>query len=197
MATGLPPGFSQYTLPAMGQPNREIFDLLKSHFSQGGPDAFKRLLEMAGGKGEAFSQLEVPARRDLESNLANIGMQFGLSGSNKSSGFQNAIAGAGREFQENLYGKRADLMQKSIQDVMNLGNTLLKTPTDYFGLINQPQSQGFDLMKLLGPVGEASGDILSNIIGKPKKDASGQEGIDWGNIASSVAKFLPLILAAI
>jgi len=194
MATGLPSGYSSYSLPTMGPQNKQIFDLFSKHFQEGGGDVFKNLLAMAQGKGDAFSQLEMPARRGLESELANIGMQFGLSGNQKSSGFQNAIAGAGSRFAEDLYGKRADLMQRSMNDVLNIGEKLLSTPTQQFGLV-APGQGGMDWKSLLGPAGEAAGGILKNIIGEPSKNAAGEKGTDWGEIASTVAKYLPMLLS--
>lgn len=193
MATGLPKGYEQYSLPAMGSDQKGVYDLFRNQFqSGGGTDVLKQLFSMAQGKGDIFNQLEVPARRELNANLANIGSQFGLSGTNKSSGFQNAIAGAGQNFQEGLYGKRADLMQKSMSDVLSLGEKLLGMPTEYYGLAKQPQ--GFDFSKLFQQAGATGGDILQNIIGKPSKNSSGVEGIDWGSIASSFTKFAPLLL---
>lgn len=146
---GIPSGYGQYSLPTMGGDQKDIYNMLKTQFKGGAGDIYQKLFGMAQGQGDIFNQMEVPARRGLEQELGNIGMQFGLSGSNKSSGFQNAIAGAGQNFAENLYGQRAGLMQKSMSDVMNLGNMLLGTPTEQFGLY-QKENILRDLMHLLG-----------------------------------------------
>lgn len=180
---GAPEGYSAYTLPTMGGGQQDIYNMLKGQFQGGGGDVFQRLLSMAQGKGDAFQQMEIPARRELEGNLANIGMQFGLSGANKSSGFQNAIAGAGQQFGENLYGQRANLMQNSMRDVLNLGNTLLGTPTQQFGLAQNPTGMA-DFMKFLGNiVSQVGGTYLGNKFG-----GSGNSGSGGGGFSPSAVK---------
>jgi hypothetical protein len=166
----IPKGYGMYSLPTMGGGQKDIYEMIKGKFGQGGGNVYDRLLQMAGGQGDIFQQMEIPARRGLESELANIGMQFGLSGSQKSSGFQNAIAGAGQRFAEDIYGQRAGLMQQSMRDVLGLGNMLLGTPTEQFGLY-QKENLLRDIMQLIGGVGSQAlgiwgGSKLAGIGGK-------------------------------
>ncbi len=148
MATGAPSGYNMYSLPTMGGGQKNFYDLISGKIQGGGSgggggigDILQQLLSQASGKGEIFNQLEMPAKKRLQGDLAQIGSQFGLSGTNKSSGFQNAISGAGQNFAEDIYGQRANMMQQSIHDIMNLSNILLGMPTQEFGLQMKPGHQ--------------------------------------------------------
>jgi|SRR5579864_206847 len=124
----VPKGYKQFNFPTRGGQSADIYKMLASGTASGLPDILSNLMATARGEGSAFQGLEGPARRDLEANLANIGQQFGLSGTQKSSGFQNAIAGAGQNFAETLQAQRSGLMERSMQNVLNLGNLLLQNP---------------------------------------------------------------------
>lgn len=140
-------GYELLETPAMGGDQRQIYDLLKSQFMQGAPDLYSQLRGQASGSPQAFAGLEGPLRQQFQEQiLPQIGMQFGLTGTNKSSGFQNTLARAGQQFGSDLAAQRASLQQNAMQQLLGLGNTLLGTPTSQFALGKRPS---FDIMDLL------------------------------------------------
>jgi hypothetical protein len=160
MTTKIPSGYEQYSLPGMGQPNREIFDMLKGQFMQGGGDVFKNLLSLAKGDTSAMQGLEKYGMDVFQQQIApGIAQRYAGSGIGSSSGMQNAIAGAGGNLASQLQSKRTDLMQQSMRDVLGLGNMLLGTPTEHFGLV-QKENILRDIMQLLGGAGAQIGGMF-------------------------------------
>ena len=131
-----PKGYEQYSLPTMGGGQEDIYNMLKGQFQNGGGDVFQKLFGMARGDQGTFDQLEAPALRQFQQQIApGIAQRYAGTGIGSSSGMQNSLANAGSNLAENLQGQRMNLMQQSMHDVLHLGNTLLGQPTQQFGTI--------------------------------------------------------------
>lgn len=151
MARGVPKGYSQFELPTMGGENKQIFDLLRSQFMQSAPGMFSQLGGLAQGNQQAFEQFEAPAMRQFQQQiLPGIANRYVGSGIGGSSGMQNAFAGAGKEFAEDLHSQRLALQLNSMARLMGLGDLLLQTPTSQFGLAQKPQGLGSSFFSALG-----------------------------------------------
>jgi hypothetical protein len=147
---GIPKGYGMYNLPTMGGGQEDIYNMLKGQFQGGGGDVYNKLLSMAQGQPGAFEQMEAPALAQFQQQIApGIAQRYAGSGIGASSGMQNSLAGAGGNLAQNLQSQRMGLMQQSMHDVMGLGNMLLGTPTQQFGLY-QKENIFRDLMQLLG-----------------------------------------------
>src|ERR1044071_6394499 len=161
MLTGskIPKGYSQYSLPTMGADQKHVYDMLRSQFQAGAGDVYQKLFGLAGGKSDMFEQLEAPALRQFQQQIApGIAARSSGSGISNSSGMQNAIAGAGANLAENLQAQRMGLMERSMQNVLGLGDRLLGTQTQQFGLV-QKENILRDIMQLLGSAGSQIGGI--------------------------------------
>jgi len=155
----IPKGFGLYSLPAMGTDQKQIYDLLKGQFQSGGPEVYQKLFGLAGGKSDLFEQLEVPALRQFQQVIApEIAARYSGSGISGSSGMQNAIAGAGANLAENLQSQRMGIMERSMQNVLGLGDRLLGTQTNQIGLY-QKENLLRDIMQLLGSGASQIGGI--------------------------------------
>lgn len=191
---GTPAGYSQYSLPTMGGEHKQIYDLLRNQFMEGAPDIYSQLRSQAAGKPNAALEGGIQQKYQ-EEIIPQIASAFGLSGTHKGSGFQGQVARQGRNLAGDLASQRAQMQQDAIQSLLGLGRDLLGTQTEQFGLAKNPQ-QGFGFQDLLGPGGEALGNVLKDIIGKPGTDEqTGETGTDWGSIAGNAAKYLPLLLS--
>lgn len=149
----IPKGYDLYSLPTMGGGQKDIYNLLKGQFQGGAGDVYQKLFGMARGDAGTFDQMEAPALRQFQQTIApGIASRYAGSGIGASSGMQNSIANAGANLAENLQAQRTNLMRQSMQDVLGIGNTLLGTPTQQFG-ITQKENLLRDLMQLLGSAG--------------------------------------------
>lgn len=149
----IPRGFEMYSLPTMGGGQADIYNMLKGQFQQGGGDVFQKLFGLAKGDSDMFDQLEAPAMRQFQQQIApGIAQRYAGSGIGSSSGMQNSIAGAGANLAENLQSQRMGLMERSMQNVLGLGDRLLGTPTQQFGL-SQKENMMRDFMQMLGMAG--------------------------------------------
>jgi hypothetical protein len=159
----VPSGYGMYSLPTMGGGQKDIYEMLKSQFMQGGGDIYQRLFGMAKGDQDLFNQLEAPAIRQFQQQIApGIAQRYAGSGIGSSSGMQNALAGAAGNLAENLQGQRMGLMQQSMHDVLHLGDMLLGSPTQQFGLV-QKQNLMNQLMQLLGAGVSQAGGIYGGV----------------------------------
>lgn len=155
----IPKGFGMYSLPTMGGGQADIYNMLKSGFEGGGGDVYKNLFGLAQGKSDLFQQLEAPALRQFQQQIApQIAGRYAGSGISGSSGMQNSLAAAGQSLAENLQAQRMGLMERSMQNVLGLGNTLLGTPTQQFGLY-QKENLLKEIMQMLGSAGAQVGGI--------------------------------------
>ena len=152
-SSGIPKGYEMYSLPTMGGGQKELYDLFKGQLSPGLPGVFQQLLGMAGGNVDVFNKMEAPLlnkfNREILPGIANRYAGSGISGS---SGMQNAMATAASDLGTNLQAQRASLMKQSMRDVLGLGEHLLGTPTQQYGLV-QKQNVLNDLMNMLGQAG--------------------------------------------
>lgn len=156
----VPKGFGMYSLPTMGGGQADIYNMLKGQFQGGAGDVYQNLLSMAKGDQGMFEQLEAPAMRQFQQQIApGIASRYAGSGISGSSGMQNALASAGGNLAQDLQAQRMGLMRQSMQDVLHLGNTLLGTPTQQFGLY-QKENMLRDLMQMLGGAGSQAAGIF-------------------------------------
>lgn len=158
---GVPEGYEQYSLPTMGGGQQDIYNLLSTQFKGGAGDVYQRLFGLAQGDQGQFAQMEAPALRQFQQQIApQIAQRYAGSGIGASSGMQNALASAGGNLAENLQANRMNLMQQSIRDVLGLGEHLLGTQTQQYGLVKKdnPLNQ---LMQLLGVVGSGAASGLA------------------------------------
>lgn len=164
---GAPKGYSQFELPTMGGGQKQIYDLLKSQSLGGGGDVLSRLFGTAGGDQQGFDQMEAPAMRQFQQQiLPGIANRYAGSGISGSSGMQNAFAGAGTDLAERLQSNRMGYHERARDQVMNLMQSLLGTPTSQFGLVQKPNMMA-DIMKLLGTgVGTGLGNLPLMKFGK-------------------------------
>jgi hypothetical protein len=156
----LPKGFGQFSMQTMGPGQSQIYDLIRGQFQGGAGDVYKNLLSMASGDQGMFQQLEAPALRQFQQQIApGIASRYAGSGISGSSGMQNSLAAAGGNLAENLQSQRMNLMQQSMHDVLSLGNTLLASPDRQYGLY-QKQNMLRDLMQMLGGAGSQAAGIF-------------------------------------
>lgn len=148
---GAPSGYSQFELPTMGGGQKQIYDMLKSQIMGGqGQDVFAKLFGTAGGSQEGFDQMEAPAMRQFQQQiLPGIANRYVGSGISGSSGMQNAFANAGQGLAENLQANRMGYHERARDQVMNLMQSLLGTPTSQFGLTKK-QTPGADFLGSIG-----------------------------------------------
>jgi hypothetical protein len=149
----LPKGYDMYSLPTMGGDQKSIYDLISGHFKEGAGDIYEKIFGLAGGNSDMFAQLEAPAIRQFNEQIApGIANRYAGSGIGGSSGMQNSLSAAGSNLAENLQSQRTGLMERSIQSVLGLGDRLMSQPTQQFGLV-QKQNILNQIMQLLGGVG--------------------------------------------
>lgn len=155
---GIPTGYNMYSLPTMGPGQKDIYEMIKGQFSQGAGGAYQNLFGMASGRPEAFAAQEKQAQDFFNQQLApGIAQRYAGSGIGSSSGMQNALAGAAGNLTTNLQAQRNQMMQQSIHDVLGLGNMLLGTPTEQFGLQKSPWAS--ILESLGGGIGTGLGSL--------------------------------------
>ena len=155
----VPKGFDMYSLPTMGGGQKDIYDLISSHFKSGAGDIFQKLFGLAKGDEGTFAQMEAPALRQFQQQIApGIAQRYSGTGIGASSGMQNSLANAGANLAENLQAQRSGLMERSMQNVLGLGERLLGTQTQQFGLV-QKENMLRDLMKILGMAGGQAAGI--------------------------------------
>jgi len=148
-----------YSIPTMGGGQADIYNMISNQFKSGGGDVFNQLFGLARGDSDLFSKLEAPALRQFQQQIApGIASRYAGSGIGASSGMQNSIAGAGANLAENLQAQRMGLMERSMQNVLGLGERLLGTPTQQFGLV-QKENMLRQLMQLLGMGASQMGGI--------------------------------------
>lgn len=138
--------------------NEGIFGQLKQMMGQGGAysGAQNYLQKLLQGGPEAFSQFEAPYRQQFEQQiLPGIAERFAganaMGGGLSSSGFGQALGGAGAQLQSQLAGLHGNLQQGASQQALGqfnqLSNQGLGTKT--FENLYQPETPG------------AGGDIAS------------------------------------
>lgn len=163
MAPKIPKGFGMYSLPTMGGGQADIYNMLKSGFEGGAGDVYKNLFGLAQGRSDMFDMLEAPALRQFQQQIApSIAQRYAGSGIGASSGMQNAIAAAGGNLAQDLQAERMGLMERSMQNVLGLGERLLGTPTQQFGIV-QKENLLRQIMQMLGSAAGQAGATYSGI----------------------------------
>lgn len=136
------------------------------------------LSQILSGSPEAFERFAAPYRTEFEQQtiprlaerFAGLGGGLG-GGALGSSGFGQALGGAGAQFQSNLAGLYAQLQQQAAQQAMGQYNTLsnLGLGTNAFVMANRPGSLGFGGTSAAGlsqgigsGIGQGIGTGLSN-----------------------------------
>lgn len=149
----IPKGFSMYSLPTMGGGQKDIYEMLKGQFQGGAGDVYQKLFGLASGNEGMFEQLEAPALRQFQQQIApGIAQRYAGGGIGASSGMQNSLASAGANLAQDLQAQRTGIMERSMQNVLGLGNMLLGMPTQQFGLV-QKQNTLNQLLNILGIAG--------------------------------------------
>lgn len=98
--------------------------------------------KLAGGDEEAFQEMEKPAYSAFQGQLGNIGSRFAGAGAIGSSAFQNATAGAAKDFAEDLGAKRHGIQMGALDKLLGLSERLLgQQPYESF---YEKQRTGFD-----------------------------------------------------
>ncbi len=178
------------TKPIHTPQQQELLDFILSQMQQQGPQGFQNIQNILGGDEDTFAAFERPARRAFEQQtLPTIAQRFTSQlgeGSQRSSGFQQAKATAGRELEENLMAKRLGLQSGAMDQLMRyLGAATGPVQHEYV----RPRQKGFleDLAAAAasGVGGTIGGGIpgavaggmsgLMNLIGKGKKPSFSQE----------------------
>ncbi len=118
----IPSGYKSGQLQQFTPEQMQLFQHL---FSQIGPDSY--LSKLASGDQSQFEQMEAPALRQFNALQGGLSSRFsGMGmGARRSSGFQNTSNQAASDFAQDLQGKRQQLQQQAIRDLMGMGNSLL------------------------------------------------------------------------
>jgi len=154
-------GYKQAIIPQMTPEQQNILSSLLGAIGPGAEEGLGYLSQLAGGEEGALQQFEGPARQMFERQIENLGNRFSLAGARGSSAFQNALAGAGAEFSENLAAQRAALQTSAIESLLGHAETLLgQRPFEQLLLQKARRPSGFG-----GFLGKAGG-IGLGILGK-------------------------------
>ena len=120
-------GYKQISLPNKSPQQMDLFNMGAGGL-QGFPDVLKNLMKMAqGGSEESWGQLEAPALRqfgELQGQIASRFSGMGM-GNRRSSGFQNALGGAGADLTERLQAQRMGLQNQAQRQLMGLYENLM------------------------------------------------------------------------
>lgn len=146
----LPKGFEMFQAPTRGGQSASTYSMLSNFFPE--------LLQQAQGAPGAFDALEQQGQNLFSQKIApGIAQRYAGSGIGASSGMQNALAAAGKDLTLGLQAQRADLMHRSMRNVLDLGSLLLSNPDVETYLGRKPQKSNFwDQMLGLGlPIGGA------------------------------------------
>lgn len=160
-----PKGFEMFQVPTRAGQSASTYSMLSNFFPE--------LLQQAQGAPGAFDALEQQGQNLFNQKIApGIAQRYAGSGIGASSGMQNALAGAGKDLTLGLQAQRNQLMQNSMNNVMNLGNLLLSNPDyeTYFGQ-KQPKRSIWD--SILGIGLPAAGGVIGGVTGGPQGAIAG------------------------
>lgn len=154
----MPKGFDMLQFPTRGGQSADIYNQL-------GGDFFQQLLSRAHGMGDSFQPQEQQAQDFYNRQLApQIAQRYAGSGIGSSSGMQNALTAGATDLTSNLHAQRNQMMEKSIQDVLGLGNLLLSNP-DVENYFQPSKKKGFDWGSLFGSLAPAAGGAIGGGLG--------------------------------
>lgn len=170
-------GYNLRQLPQMNPQQMRLFEMLLGKSSPGTSQGLDYLSQLAGGEEGAFEQMEAPAYSAFNRTLGDIGNRYAQFGALGSSGFQNALAGAGSELSENLQSRRSQLQLDALQKLLGISEGLLGKSTFENILVPKRQRQSSNLLgnilgsaggilggSFLGPIGGALGGGVANIL---------------------------------
>lgn len=156
-----PKGYDMFQFPTRGGQSADLYNKVMNS------GLYEKLLSMGQGSPEAFQGQEQHALNQFNQQIApQIAQRYAGSGIGSSSGMQNAIAGAGGNLAAQLKSERGDIMHRSIQDLLGLGNLLLSNP-DYETQFMPKKKSSDWWQKSLGVALPVGGAALGGIFGGP------------------------------
>lgn len=148
------------TKPIYNPEQENLLNQILGGIQPGIGSGIKNLQNILGGGPEAFEAFFAPTRRSFEQQtLPTIAERFTGTfgtGSNRSSGFNQALGQAGRELEENMAAQRAGLQSGALQQLLQLLGPAL-SPRQY--QYTKPRQPGF-LENLGSGVAEGVGQAL-------------------------------------
>ena len=188
MPQNTPEGYSPYQYDTMGAGGgqRQLYDYLKNMAMNQGGKGMQNMFGIAAGDQDLFGQLEAPAMRQFQQQIApGIANRYTGAGMKGSSGFENALSSAGSNLAENLQGQRMKYQMSAMDRVMHLMEMLTGMKTEQTGL--SANSKGTDwgalttsALQLGAAFIPGAGPAVSAGIGAAKSgyDATQRKGID-------------------
>lgn len=143
-----PKGYDLLRFPTRGGQSAQTYSQLSQLFPE--------IMQQARGAPGAFEAMEAPAMRQFQQQIApGIAQRYAGTGIGASSGMQNALANAGSNLAEDLAANRQNLMQQSMQNVLSLGDLLLRNPDEEFAFRQKGPSWWKQALGLAGPIAGA------------------------------------------
>lgn len=157
--------------PTMNTGQENLFKILTDFLGgQGGQGALGQLQGLLDPNSDIYKNFEKPYMNEFnEKTIPGIAEQFAggaHGGALSSSGFGQALSGAGAGLQANLAGKKSEMMMKAISQILGLiPGTLGKEPFDY---VDQETGTGFgaNAMKGFGNIGSETWQDIFKGFGK-------------------------------
>lgn len=154
MPQNIPQGYDTFNYETMGGGQKQLYDYLQSMMMNQGGKGMQNLFGMAGGDQDLYSQLEAPAMRQFQQQIApGIANRYTGSGLKGSSGFENSLANAGSNLAENLQSQRMGYQQHAMDRVMELMERLTGMSTNQAGLVQKPQTDWAGMFSSLANTG--------------------------------------------
>lgn len=162
-----PKGFEMFQFPTRGGQSANTYSMLSQFFPE--------LLQQAQGAPGAFDAIEQQGQNLFNQKIApGIAQRYAGSGIGASSGMQNSLAAAGKDLTLGLQAQRANLMQNSMNNVMNLGRLLLENP-DTETMFNKRDPKMSMWQQILGIGAPIAGGVLGGIFGGPMGAVGGAQ----------------------
>ena len=153
-------------LPAISGPQEQYLNQILQMLQGMGPDIQNYFSDLFSESPEAFEKFAAPARREFEEQIVpSIAEQFAGSGALSSSGFAQALGGAGAGLTERLAQMRESLRGQGLSQLQGFGQSALGTQP--FGYQTTAAQPGF-LQNLMGPLLGATGTTLGGYLGRPR-----------------------------
>lgn len=161
-------GYRQVTSPTRSPEQMDLFRQLLSGSGGNIQSILQQLQGLSGGGDEDYwQQLEAPAMRQFGKLQGDVASRFsGMgTGARKSSGFQNALAGASTDLSERLQAQRLGLQGQARNQLLDLYGSLLGQNMFQTNFVpNQQKSPSF-LKQILGSLAPNLGKELGGGIG--------------------------------
>lgn len=146
-------GYNHAQLPNFTPQQMQLFQSLIGGSQGGINSSLANISKLAQGDQGAFEALEAPAYEGFNRTLGQIGSRFSGLGARNSSGFQNAVYGAGADLAQQLQSQRFGIQQQSQESLLGLANSLLgQQPYQNFVTPKDRDTSGADWLQLLGNV---------------------------------------------